>query len=130
MIKINKGMIILKEIKYKAFLKNKNEIIEVTKINFVEHYIEYIDERGCTLLAFFQNIKLLEFSGLYDKKEKAIFEGDIINYCNNFYTIIFNYETASYVAYNESTKERITFKNGNNKEMLIVGNVFVKTGKK
>ena len=41
---------------YRAYLKNRNRIVNVTKINFVEEYIEYFDDKGNTIIAIFDEI--------------------------------------------------------------------------
>ena len=103
-----------RKIEYKAFLKNREKIVKVTKINFEESYIEYIDHKGYTTLAFFS-----------DMKYTPIYEGDIVMFYNKKHIINFNEETASFIAYDEEFEEKVGFINGNNKRMEVIGNVFL-----
>ena len=114
-----------RKIEYKAFLKNREKIVKVTKINFEESYIEYIDHKGYTTLAFFSDIKLFQFTGLYDMKDTPIYEGDIVIFYNKKYIIMFDEETASFIAYDEEFEEKVRFINENNKRMEVIGNVFL-----
>ena len=112
-----------RKIEYKAFLKNREKIVKVTKINFEESYIEYI-HKGYTTLAFFSDIKLFQFTGLYDMKDTPIYEADIVMFYNKKHIIMFDDETASFIAYDEEFEEKVSFINGNNKRMEVIGNVF------
>ena len=111
---------------YRAYLKNRNKIVKVTKINFNEKYIEYFDEKGNTIISIFDEIELLEFTGLYDEKNIPIFENDIVRFFNKEHIIKFDEETASFIAYDEEFEEKVKFINGNNRRMIVVGNSFIK----
>lgn len=111
---------------YRAYLKNRNKIVKVAKINFNEKYIEYFDEKGNTIISTFDEIELLEFTGLYDEKNIPIFESDIVRFYNKEHIIKFDEETASFIAYNEEFEEKVKFINGNNKRMIIIGNIYKK----
>lgn len=114
--------------KYKAFLKKRNKIIKVTKINFNEKYIEYLDEKNNTIISTFDEIELLEFTGLYDVKNIPIYEQDEVIFYNKKHVILFDEEKASFIAYDEEFEEKVGFINGNNKRMEVIGNVFMNKG--
>lgn len=111
---------------YRAYLKNRNKIVKVTKINFNENYVEYFDEKENTIICTFDEIELLEFTGLYDEKNIPIFENDIVRFFNKEHIIKFDKETASFIAYDEEFEEKVKFINGSNKRMIIIGNVYNK----
>ena len=103
--------------KYKAFL--------VTKINFNEKYIEYLDEKNNTIISTFDEIELLEFTGLYDVKNIPIYEQDEVIFYNKKHIILFDEERASFIAYDEDFEEKVGFINENNKRMEVIGNIFI-----
>lgn len=111
---------------YRAYLKNRNKIVNVTKINFVEEYIEYFDEKSNTIIAIFKEIELSKFIGLYTKENIPIYENDIVEFCDKNYIVKYDKECASFIACNKDLEESLRFGNGNNKKMLVVGNSFIK----
>lgn len=111
---------------YRAYLKNRNRIVNVTKINFVEEYIEYFDDKGNTIIAIFDEIELSQFIGLYAKGNVPIYENDIVEFSDKIYIVKYDKDCTSFIAYNEDLKESLRFGNGNNKKMLVVGNDFIK----
>ena len=68
--------------KFRAFIKEK-KLVEVSKINFKEKYIEYFDKNNNTVIATFDEIELSQYSGCFDTKRKEIASGDIIKIVNN-----------------------------------------------
>ena len=111
---------------YRAYLKNRNKIVNVTKINFAEKYIEYFDDKGNTIIAVFKEIELSQFIGLYAKESIPIYENDIVEFYDKNYIVKYDKDCASFIVYNEDLKESLRFGNGNNKKMLVVDNGFIK----
>ena len=110
---------------YRAYLKNRNKIVNVTKINFVEEYIEYFDDKGNTLIAVFKEIELSQFIGLYAKENIPIYENDIVEFYDKNYLVKYDKDCASFIIYNEELKEKIRFADRNNKKMSVIGNSFI-----
>ncbi len=73
----------MREIKFRAWVKDGKEIVDVEEIDFMNKVINYIyndykNNEQEIIGAYFEDIELLEYSGLKDMKGKEIYEGDIL----------------------------------------------------
>ena len=116
----------MREIKFRAWIKEVDEIREVEYINFWEKKISY-PHKFCKeyyLNADFDEIELMEYTGLKDMKGKEIYEGDIIKFLNGIFEVIWCNEKASFMLKNKEYKEFLNFIYENNNGMEIVGNIY------
>lgn len=73
----------MREIKFRAWVKDRKEIFEVILINYVTKKVTYLFERVGDLLNIrhekFNDTELMQYTGLKDKNGKEIYEGDIFH---------------------------------------------------
>ena len=118
----------MREIKFRAWVKEKKAIFEVILIDYVTKKVTYLLERVGHLLSIrdakFNDIELMQYTGLKDKNGKEIYEGDIIKFLNGIFEVIWCNEKASFMLKNKEYKEFLNFIYENNNGMEIVGNIY------
>ena len=116
--------------KFRAYLKETETLAEVIHISFENKVLKVRHwEYGESTWLDFNQVELLQFTGLKDKNGKKIYEGDIVSdQYANIYTPIFR--NGIYMAYNveylhlteqePSTQFNVVWKNG----CEIIGNIY------
>lgn len=110
----------MREIKFRAWDKLNKEMFNVEIIDFQERKLYKDSVSYCK----FENIELMQYTGLKDMKGKEIYEGDIVTLHNGKYKVIFNTEEARFVLRDDEFELEIPFTNNNSKRMEIVGNIY------
>ncbi|EFG27941.1 YopX family protein [Fusobacterium periodonticum] len=84
-----------RDIKFRAWVKDRKAIFEVVLINYVSKKVTYLFERVGHLLNIrhekFNDVELMQYSGLTDMMEKEIYEGDILfeSFGERYYKVVF-----------------------------------------
>ena len=85
----------MREIKFRAWVKEKKAIFEVILIDYVSKKVTYLLERVGHLLSIrdakFNDVELIQYTGIKDKDNKEIYEGDILfeSFGEKYYKVIF-----------------------------------------
>lgn len=113
--------------KFRAWDKELKTILDVSLIDFKkrvlvgEHW-----EFGETNFISFDDIYLMQSTGLFDKNNKEIFEGDIVLVLDSPYTVFYDNEKGSYRLKPHDDRWNVdymsNFSHGGNFE--VVGNIY------
>ncbi|MFD1066665.1 YopX family protein [Oceanobacillus locisalsi] len=81
----------MREIKFRAWLKQHDIMIAVDSIDFAEEEIMIIDDTGIDRYFPFEEIELLQYTGIKDKNGEEIYEQDYVkDHKGHAYTVRYN----------------------------------------
>lgn len=74
----------MREIKFRAWLKYKKEMVDNARPDFFSKQLHYLRDNGAggkdILGVSTEDIELMQYTGLKDKNNKEIYEGDIVKF--------------------------------------------------
>ena len=115
----------MREIKFRAWLKEKKIMGEVLGIDILHKEIFFSNEDvDCYEHTDFKDIELMQYTGLKDEYGDEIYEGDIVTLHNSKYKVIFNSEEARFILKDVFFEMDIPFTNNNNKRIEVIGNIY------
>ena len=125
----------MKEIKFRAWLKEDKKMVNVETMDFTDKSIQYL-EKSEFINAYllrrvgFDDIELMQYIGLKDKNDKEIYEGDIVlvkpGWTSTWYKTIVKFKEGAFIASLIDGENYIyIFNRGfDSNDFEIIGNVY------
>lgn len=112
--------------KFRAWLKEEKRMTDVREVTFFNDNDEVRMILDAESYYLYGDFELMQFTGLKDKNDKEIFEGDIVKVLNSLYTVFYDSDKGSFRLKPHDkrwhTDYMSNFSNGGNFE--IIGNMY------
>ena len=86
--------------RYRAWIKSLKWMCDVTNISFDSKFVDICqqgDTERCTEMSVeFDEIELMQSTGILDKNSQEIFEGDIVRFFDSLYTVFYDIKEGCY----------------------------------
>lgn len=88
------------KLRFRAWMKSLKWMCDVTNISFDSKLVDICQqgdtERYTEMSVEFDEVELMQSTGLFDKNNKEIFEGDVVRVLESLYTVFYDTEKGSY----------------------------------
>lgn len=113
----------MREIKFRAWDKENKKMMKVSSLSLENKEIAVRENRTYHFFRM-KNLELMQYTGLKDKNDKEIYEGDIVvlNNIENDNMCIVRYEHSSYRLEGWSLREDLS--NVEDRFLEVVGNIY------
>ena len=119
-----------REIKFRAWLKEEKKIVNVETIDFTDKSIQYL-EKSEIINAYllrrvsFDDVELMQYTGIKDKNGKEVYEGDIVilNDAEEENRCVVKYKYGSYILIDGDLREDLSNVESD-KFLEVVGNIY------
>ena len=119
----------MREIKFRAWLKEDKKMVNVETMNFTDKSIQYL-KKSEIINAYilkresFDDVELMQYTGVKDKNGKEIYEGDIVilNDAEEENRCIVKYKYGSYILVDGDLREDLS--NVEDRFLEVVGNIY------
>ena len=119
----------MREIKFRAWLKEDKKMVNVETMDFTDKSIQYL-KRSEIINAYilrrerFDDVELMQYTGLKDKNGKEIYEGDIVilNDAEEESRCVVKYKYGSYILVDGDLRENLS--NVEDRFLEVIGNIY------
>lgn len=125
--------------KFRAYAKRLDRMMEVTVVDFEEQKVELLVARDGSLTSAigvpFDDIELMQSTGLFDKNGVEIFEGDVVQYVDASYingtfedtfvnTGVVEFSQGMFTISNREAVEIDDLLDGSTWDVEVIGNIY------
>lgn len=114
----------MREILFRAWLKDKKKMVGVEEIHFRHQFIEYYDGNydDCWLEEDLNNVELMQYIGFKAKHGVKIFENDIVKYRGETYQVLWGKHSFCFVL--KDKHGYLSFGAPECKYFKVIGNIY------
>ena len=117
--------------KFRAWLKNDKEMINVDEIHWYLGKFEFIGD-GITFQRLADEVELMQSTGLFDRNGKEIFEGDIVQFEDCYEVSDFLYINTGIIewcqgGFHVTNRDSVLMEDlldGDSLDVIIIGNIY------